>query len=135
MHNVLKTISAATIALGFAVVPAISPAVSAPGLTPVGSWQDTEGTTRFKVTFCGDNYEVCAQLVHLAGEARTPENMQYLNQYVLKGAKRSVGYSWKGQASYLGDTVAGTLTLVNASTMTINGCKGMLCQKFELRRI
>lgn len=131
MHTMFKTASAAILALALASVPA----VSAPGITPVGQWQDAAGTTRFKVTFCGDNHEVCAQLVHLAGEARMQENLQYLNQYVLRGAKRSVGYSWKGDANYLGDTVAGTLTLVDADTMTINGCKGMLCEKFELRRI
>lgn len=134
MHSIIRTISAATLALGLAAVPAI-PAVSAANLSPVGSWQATDGSARFKVTFCGDNHEICAQLVHLGGSARTAENLQYLNQYVLKGAKRSVGFSWKGQAAYLGDTVAGTLTLVDASTMTINGCKGMLCQKFELKRV
>ncbi|SFZ86167.1 hypothetical protein SAMN02983003_3341 [Devosia enhydra] len=135
MRTFIKTASAAFLALGLAVVPAISPAVSATGITPVGHWQDADGTTRFKVTFCGNNHEVCAQLVHLAGEARTPENLQYLNQFVLQGAKRSVGYSWKGEANYLGDTVAGTLTLVDTDTMTINGCKGVLCQTFKLSRV
>jgi hypothetical protein len=60
--------------------------------------------------------------------------MRYLNSYVLRNAKRSVGFSWKGSVDYLGEVVSGTLTLVDRNTLTINGCKGMVCQQFELRR-
>jgi len=130
MSFVMKIVSAVTLIAGLAALPATSA-----DFTPVGSWQDAAGTTRFKVTFCGKNHEICAQLVHLAGEARTAENLKYLNDYVLKNAKRSVGFSWKGDARYMGETVSGTLTLVDVNTMTINGCKGMLCEKFELRRV
>lgn len=38
-------------------------------------------------------------------------------------------------AEYLGEIVKGTLTMVDGDTITINGCKGALCQKFELSRI
>ena len=74
-------------------------------------------------------------LVWLRDDARTSENLKYLNQYVLIGAKRAVENKWRGQAEYLGEVVKGTLTLVDGDTMTINGCKGALCQKFELTRL
>ena len=54
--------------------------------SPAGTWQSVDGTTRFEVTLCGDGADVCAKLVYLGGAAATPENMQYLNQYVLLGA-------------------------------------------------
>lgn len=103
--------------------------------SPAGTWQSVDGSTRFEVTLCGDGTQVCAKLVYLGGKAATPENMQYLNQYVLQGAKRALENKWRGQAEYLGEIVKGTMTLIGADTMTINGCKGALCQKFDLVRL
>lgn len=103
--------------------------------SPAGTWQSVDGTTRFEITLCGDGTEVCAKLVYLSGEAATAENLQYLNQYVLLGAKRALENKWRGQAEYLGEIVKGTMTMVSSDVMTINGCKGALCQKFELVRL
>jgi uncharacterized protein (DUF2147 family) len=103
--------------------------------SPAGTWQSSDGSTRFEITLCGEGADVCAKLVHLSGAAATPENMQYLNQFVLLGAKRAMENKWRGQADYMGEVVKGTLTMVDGDTMTINGCKGALCQKFELNRI
>ena len=103
--------------------------------SPAGTWQTVSGESRFEVTLCGDGTEVCAKLVWLREDARTPENLPYLNSYVLMGAKRALENKWRGSAEYMGETVKGTLTLVDGDTITINGCKGALCQKFELTRI
>ncbi|MND06808.1 hypothetical protein D3C83_284160 [compost metagenome] len=54
---------------------------------------------------------------------------------MLLGAKRALENKWRGQAEYLGEIVKGTLTMVGSDAMTINGCKGALCQKFELSRL
>ena len=111
----------------------LSPAFAAQ--SPAGTWQTVTGESRFEVTLCGDGTQVCARLVWLREDARTPENLPYLNSYVLMGAKRALENKWRGSAEYMGETVKGTLTLVDSDTMTINGCKGALCQKFELTRI
>ena len=103
--------------------------------SPAGTWQTTTGESRFEVTLCGDGTEVCAKLVWLRPDARTPDNLAYLNSCVLLGAKRALENKWRGTAEYMGEVVKGTLTLVDADTITINGCKGALCQKFELTRI
>jgi len=103
--------------------------------SPAGTWQTTTGESRFEVTLCGDGTEVCAKLVWLRPDARTPDNLAYLNSFVLLGAKRALENKWRGTAEYMGEVVKGTLTLVDADTITINGCKGALCQKFELTRI
>jgi uncharacterized protein (DUF2147 family) len=128
MNTITKTLLAAAM-FGLAAAPAL--AVD----SPAGTWQTTTGESRFEVTLCGDGTQVCAQLVWLREDARTPETLPYLNTYVLIGAKRALNNKWRGEAEYLGETVKGTLTLVDADTMTINGCKGALCQKFELSRL
>lgn len=127
--NTFTKIAAAAAILAGLVTPAF--AVS----NPEGTWQSTDGSSRFEVTLCGDGTQICAKLVYLGGEAATAENMQYLDQYVLMGAKRAMENKWRGQAEYLGEIVKGTLTMVSEDTMTINGCKGALCQKFELVRL
>jgi uncharacterized protein (DUF2147 family) len=128
MTKIAKLASAACLLISLAT-PAF--AVS----SPAGTWQTTTGESRFEIELCGDGTEVCAKLVWLRDDARTAENISYLNSYVLLGAKRALENKWRGQAEYLGEVVTGTLTMVGADTMTINGCKGALCQKFVLNRI
>jgi uncharacterized protein (DUF2147 family) len=129
MIHTLKTLSAAAIVLGLGIASAFA------AQSPAGTWQTTTGESRFEISLCGDGTQVCAQLVWLREDARTPENLPYLNSYVLMGAKRALENKWRGSAEYLGEIVKGTLTMVDSDTITINGCKGALCQKFELSRI
>lgn len=129
MPNSLKFITTTIVATTLAIAPAFA------AQSPAGTWQTVSGESRFEVTLCGDGTEVCAKLVWLRDDARTAENLGYLNSYVLKGARRALENKWRGSAEYLGEVVKGTLTLVDGNTMTINGCKGALCQTFELTRI
>jgi uncharacterized protein (DUF2147 family) len=129
MINFAKKLSAAAIVLAVSIAPAFA------AQSPAGTWQTTTGESRFEISLCGDGTQVCAKLVWLREDARTAENLPYLNSYVLMGAKRALENKWRGQAEYQGELVKGTLTLVDANTMTINGCKGALCQKFALTRI
>lgn len=129
MSNTLKFFATAIVAAALSIAPAFA------AQSPAGTWQTVTGESRFEVTLCGDGTEVCARLVWLRDDARTAENLSYLNSYVLKGAKRALENKWRGSAEYMGEVVKGTLTLVDGNTITINGCKGALCQKFELTRI
>ena len=129
MTKTLKLFTAALFTAALSIVPALA------AQSPAGTWQTVSGESRFEVTLCGDGTEVCARLVWLRDDARTAENLSYLNSYVLKGAKRALENKWRGSAEYMGEVVKGTLTLVDGDTITINGCKGALCQKFELTRI
>jgi uncharacterized protein (DUF2147 family) len=129
MINFAKKLSAAAIVLAVSIAPAFA------AQSPAGTWQTTTGESRFEISLCGDGTQVCAKLVWLREDARTAENLPYLNSDVLMGAKRALENKWRGQAEYQGELVKGTLTLVDANTMTINGCKGALCQKFALTRI
>jgi len=129
MTKTLKLFTAALFTATLSIVPALA------AQSPAGTWQTVSGESRFEVTLCGDGTEVCARLVWLRDDARTAENLSYLNSYVLKGAKRALENKWRGSAEYMGEVVKGTLTLVDGDTITINGCKGALCQKFELTRI
>ncbi|OEO32170.1 hypothetical protein VW23_012875 [Devosia insulae DS-56] len=129
MPKSFTLIATAIVATALAIAPAFA------AQSPAGTWQTVSGESRFEVTLCGDGTELCAKLVWLRDDARTAENLSYLDSYVLKGAKRALENKWRGSAEYMGEVVKGTLTLVDGDTMTINGCKGALCQKFELTRI
>jgi uncharacterized protein (DUF2147 family) len=132
--NKLQTISAAFFAVALTVAPAIANSTVKP-LSPVGSWQLVTGESKFKVTLCGDGTELCAQLTWLRDDARNADNVSLLNKYVLMNAKLALTNKWRGEAQYMGETVKGTITMVDADTMTLNGCKGALCKQFELKRI
>lgn len=111
----------------------VAPAFAA--ISPAGTWQTSSGESRFEVSLCGDGTQVCAKLVWLRSDARTADNLPYLNTYVLNGATLAVANKWRGNAEYLGEELKGTLTLLSADTMTLNGCKGIFCQKVELHRL
>lgn len=130
----ITTISAALFAIAATALPAVANSTIRP-LSPVGSWQLASGESKFKVTLCGDGTQLCAQLVWLRDDARTPDTLPLLNHYVLMNAKLALTNKWRGEAQYMGETVRGTITMVDPDTMTLNGCKGALCKKFELKRI
>lgn len=129
------TIRSSIAALAFIATAAVSLTPAMAAQSPAGTWQTVSGESRFEVSLCGDGTQVCAKLVWLRSDARTPDNLPYLNSYVLRDAKRALENKWRGSAEYMGEVVKGTLTLVDSNTITINGCKGALCQKFELTRI
>ncbi|MDR3475290.1 MAG: DUF2147 domain-containing protein [Devosia sp.] len=129
-----QTLSAAAFAIALSVAPAIANSTVKP-LSPVGAWELASGESKFKVTLCGDGTQLCAQLTWLRDDARSPDNMSLLNKYVLMNARMALTNKWRGEAQYMGETVKGTITMVDPDTMTLDGCKGALCKQFELKRI
>ena len=132
--NKFHTISAALFAVALSMAPAVANTTVAP-LSPVGSWQLATGESKFKVTLCGDGTQLCAQLTWLRDDAKTPDSVSLLNKYVLLNARMALTNKWRGEAQYMGETVKGTITMVDANTMTLDGCKGALCKLLKLKRI
>lgn len=127
MHLTMK-LAAATLATLLAIAPALA-------ADPTGTWQTTTGESRYKVSYCGDGTQLCAKLTWLRSDARTDENLAYLNRYVVKGAAPAADNQWQGQVSYAGDTFAGNLTLTGANSLRLSGCKGMFCKTMNFQRI
>ena len=127
MH-LAKKLAMATLALGLAVAPAFA-------ADPTGTWQSTTGESRYKVSYCGDGTQLCAKLTWLREDARTAENLAYLNDYVVKGAVPAGDNRWKGRVNYEGDTYAGSVTMVSSNSMTLKGCKGVFCQSMRFTRL
>lgn len=115
-------------------VLSIGPALAASAF-PVGQWQVTTGEARYKVTQCGAGGKLCAKLVWLSPDARTPENLALLNTYVVRGAQPTAGNKWAGSVTFNGQSYDGTVTVVSKNFMTLKGCAGILCQTYELTRI
>ena len=132
--NTIHTISAAIFAVALSVAPAMANSTIAP-LSPVGAWQLATGESKFKVTLCGDGTELCAQLTWLRDDAKNADTLPMLNKYVLMDARMALTNKWRGEAQYEGETVKGTITMVDANTMTLDGCKGALCKLLQLKRI
>jgi hypothetical protein len=84
---------------------------------------------------CGDGTQLCARLTWLRADARTPENLQYLNKTVVRGAVATEPNTWNGIVTYDGQTLRGSLVMISANAMRLSGCKAMFCQSFDFTRI
>lgn len=125
----LKTIAALGLAMSLA-----TPAV-AQDASPVGNWQTTSGESRYAVSLCGDGTQLCAKLTWLRKDARTPENLQLLNQYVLRGALPVAANKWRGMVKYDGQTVASSVTLVSETKLRLSGCQFIACKSVEFEKL
>ena len=103
--------------------------------TPVGTWQTTTGESRYAVSLCGDGTELCAKLTWLRDDAKTKDNLAYLNRYVVRGATATADNKWAGAVSYDGDTYDGSLTMSGNNSLKLSGCKGMFCKTMNFSRI
>lgn len=133
-----RKIAAAAMALTLGAAPALAADIikaSAPAkiATPVGNWQTAQGDARFKVSLCGDGTQLCAKLTWLRQDARSEENLRYLNKYVVEGAQAVQANKWRGKVNYNGETISGSVTLVG-DVMSLQGCKGLFCQSMEFQR-
>lgn len=127
MH-LAKKLAVGLIAAGLSITPALA-------ADPTGTWQSTSGESRYSVSYCGDGTQLCAKLTWLRQDARTAENLAYLDRYVVKGAVPTGGNSWKGRVAYEGDVYAGSVTLVSENAMKLKGCKGIFCQSMSFTRL
>ncbi len=130
MLSIISRVGAA----GLALAALVSPIVAA-SATPVGDWQLSTGESRFEISACGEN-TLCAKLTWLSDEARSDDSLNaLLDDYVMQGATPSGVNTWSGTVNYDGDTYSGKLTMVDADSMRLHGCKGIFCKTMELERI
>lgn len=123
------------IAAAFCILTGLAAPAMAEDLNPVGSWQSTTGESRYEVVRCGDGAQLCARLTWLRSDARTAENLQYLNEYVVSGAVPASSNKWRGTVHYEGETISGNLTMLSGDHMRVSGCKVIMCQTMEFERI
>lgn len=112
----------------------ISPVMAA-DLNPVGRWQSTTGEARYEVLRCGSDGQLCARLTWLRSDARTAENLQYLNQNVVSNAVPFSNNRWRGTVHYDGEDINGKLIMLSGDHMRVSGCKVIMCQTMEFNRI
>ena len=129
MHLAIK-IAAAVLATICATAPVLATAAD-----PTGTWQTSTGESRYTVSYCGDGTQLCAKLIWLRKDARTEENLPYLNHYVVKGAVAADENEWQGVVNYAGESFEGSLTMTDADSLKLNGCKGVFCKTMKLSRI
>jgi len=104
-------------------------------VSPLGSWQTTSGESRYEVTSCKNGKAICAKLVWLRSDARTPRNLKHLNKIILSNARAVQQNKWRGSLRYGGENLNGSLTLVNSNKLQLNGCKFVFCKTINFKRI
>lgn len=129
-HSAAKALSAIAMALAF-----VMPASAADLASPVGKWQTATGESRYEVSYCGGDQQLCAKLTWLRSDARTPENLAYLNRLVVRGAEAVSANKWTGVISFDGQDIPGRMTLVDDDKMVLKGCQVVFCQTVEFERI
>lgn len=125
--RLVKQLIISVVATGLATAPALA-------ADPTGTWQSVGGESRYVVSYCGGS-KLCAKLTWLRSDARTAENLPYLNHYVVRGAVPEADGEWTGTLTYNGDTYTGVLTMTDQNSMELQGCKGLFCQSMKFTRI
>lgn len=122
---------AAALAFGLIAVPALANTLP----SPAGTWQITSGESRYKVEMCGDGTALCATLVWLREDVRTPENLAYLNKMVVVEARQARPLKWEGEVTHEGKTYRGNITLIDGNTLRMAGCKAVACESMIFTRV
>jgi len=125
-----RILTATLIAIGLATAPVLALAAD-----PTGTWQSASGESRYTVSYCGDGTQLCARLTWLREDAKTPENLELLGAYVVRGATPTAENKWQGAVRYQGDTYEGNVTLVSSDALKLSGCKGLFCQSMSFNRL
>ena len=127
MH-LAKALAIALVAAGLAATPSFA-------ADPTGTWQSASGESRYRVSYCGDGTQLCATLTWLREDARTAENLAYLNRQVVRGAVPTGENAWEGAVSYDGDTFAGKVVMHDSNALSLKGCQGMFCKSMNFVRL
>ena len=109
---------------------AIAPASAA---SPEGMWQTAKGDARYRVSACGGE-SLCATLVWLRDDARKPKNLRYLNKTVVKAAQVADN-RWRGSVNIDGKRAKGSITMIDADSIRVEGCKALFCRTIAFERI
>jgi uncharacterized protein (DUF2147 family) len=129
MNQIAKTFAAA-----FTAALIAAPALAGNIPSPAGEWETVGGESRYTIEMCGDGTDLCATLTWLREDARTPENLPFLNKQVVQ-AKQATPAKWKGKLVYDGQTYDGAVTIINANTLRLAGCVGPACESMMFNRI
>lgn len=102
--------------------------------SPVGLWESVTGDSRYEVRPCGGENRLCAKLTWLRSDARTPENLAYLNKNIIN-AVQVEDNKWRGTLKFDGQSFGGSMVLVDDRKLKLSGCALVFCQDFEFNRI
>lgn len=134
MTHVTALTAAFLTVFGMLAAP-IAVAATSRSWSPVGTWQTTTGESRYSVVSCGQAGEICAKLVWLRDDARTADNLRYLDTYVVRGAVPVETNRWRGTVYYDGERIGGSMTMLGGDHMRLTGCKLIACTSLEFTRI
>lgn len=103
---------------------------------PDGLWEISSKDSRYEVTTCGPEGQLCGKLTWLGNGADNATNLPYLNTMLIDHAELVEPGQWKGQLSLFGQTAAGTITQTDNDNIEIRGCViVVVCKSYFLTRM
>jgi hypothetical protein len=131
MFRLLKLWSLAVVSAAL-----ISPIMGQEFAAPDGLWELESRDSRYEVTTCGEDGQLCGKLVWLGGHAANPENMPYLNTYLIDHAKKIAPSQWSGTLNVFGQSASGTITQFSDNNIELQGCAFfVICRTYYLYRV
>lgn len=124
-----KAFAVTSVALAALAMPAFAQDAASPN----GTWVDQWGTS-FTFELCGDGTQLCGTLNDIQGDSRTEENLQFVNQEVVRGTQVAPN-KWEGAIALNGGNATATVELTGADTLKITGCQAaILCSSIDYQR-
>ena len=103
---------------------------------PDGLWEIESKDSRYEVTTCGPEAQLCGELVWLGNGADNAKNLPYLNTLLIDHAEKVAPGRWTGQLSLFGQTASGTIRQVSDDQIEIEGCVFLVvCKSYDLYRL
>jgi len=101
-----------------------------------GIWRPPDRDSDYDARLCGaDNTQLCVKVAALRNGMTKPRYMQYLNTYIVEGAKPAGKNRWKGKMTLWGVTGDVVLTLKSANLLHVRACAYVvICEEIELKR-
>ena len=133
----MQWLKTALIGAGFLVLAAGQGAAQTAG-DPFGVWQHPDNGSHIRIAKCGAG--LCATIVKVRDPSRTAVNnpdpklrkRPVDGITIMKGGRKTGENSWSGKLynTQDGETYSGTLTLVDADHLKLQGCVlgGLICQ-------
>lgn len=130
MNTISKTMLAAV-----AMVAWVGQPMAGTIHSPAGIWITNGGESKYELTLCGDGDDLCAKMIWVNNSELGQKLKPYLGEAMLVTAPRVATQKWRGRITLQGQTVNGSVEILDANNIHVRGCAGALCQGVELIRV
>jgi uncharacterized protein (DUF2147 family) len=119
-----------TFAIAMSAILGLAVVMPASAADPRGNWMTENGRAKVAIISCGG--ALCGNIVALTEPNAAKRTRPLIGVPIVIGMTPDTAEKWKGQVYNAedGKTYSGSITLVNATTLTLQGCAlgGLICK-------